>query len=776
MLVWTFGEGEIPSMRPAITVPISSVRKICQLTGETDRQLNGPAFNQTESRFRLYGTDLGSSFEHAGLLWFLFGDTWREPRPSDDFDSIAWTSAKQPEPGIRLEFINDGRAYVSPKLKGEDGEDLSTTGFNVPIAGFSDGAQMYIFHTTDSFKEEGGEGGLDAFWIGPNGGIRSTWANPLVGGNWRPAFQITPGGSHAASAIAVITRLNGLVDVFSIEPDGGIGTTFSNAAVDGGRWQPLFRIAAAGAARADSPVTAVTRFQGAVDVFWIGRDGDLNTAWFNPDIEQGKWHTPFPITPREAARPHSPLAATTRLDGLLDVFWIGADGSVNTAFANPAIEGGRWQLPFPISGPRATRANSPMAALTRGAGGVDVFWIAPDGAVATTWFHPDIDGGKWHTPFPITSPNVTGANSGLAAITRLDGLLDVFWIGRDGSVGTAFANPAIEGGRWQQPFNIAPAGAARADSSITAITRFEGAVDVFWIGKDSDIYTAWFNPAVENGRWHFPFPITHRDEANLTGAVASITRRNGVPGMVMMGRTVLAKARNNNPTKLKSLYDFSVLREGGKFLNVACAVAPAGIAELPFEGPALLAWGSARYRESNVYLACAPLGAVQLKSAWWFYTGQIGSPTPAWSPDQRLATALFDDPQVGELSVGRVEGMGLWLMLYNSASPRGITARVATSPWGLWSNPTLIFDPGWPGLGYGHFMHGKKGSDNLSDQGREDEWGGEYGPYLIDRYTRIITGDGRGVSRAQVYFVLSTWNPYNTMLMTATIQRESDKE
>src|SRR5215467_2835515 len=57
-------------------VAFSGVQKICQLIGDWDRELGQPTFTQTESRFGIAGTDLGSSFEHNGKLWFLFGDTW----------------------------------------------------------------------------------------------------------------------------------------------------------------------------------------------------------------------------------------------------------------------------------------------------------------------------------------------------------------------------------------------------------------------------------------------------------------------------------------------------------------------------------------------------------------------------------------------------------------------------------------------------------------------------------------------------------------------------
>ena len=62
-------------------------------------------------------------------------------------------------------------------------------------------------------------------------------------------------------------------------------------------------------------------------------------------------------------------------------------------------------------------------------------------------------------------------------------------------------------------------------------------------------------------------------------------------------------------------------------------------------------------------------------------------------------------------------------------------------------------------------MHVKDGPDGLSDPGREHEWGGEYGPYVIDRYTRALPD-----RRAAVYFVLSTWNPYNVVLMRMVLE------
>jgi Domain of unknown function (DUF4185) len=355
-------------------------------------------------------------------------------------------------------------------------------------------------------------------------------------------------------------------------------------------------------------------------------------------------------------------------------------------------------------------------------------------------------------------------------VTRLNGALDVFWIGPDGAVATTWANPQVDSGRWHPPFPITPSGAARPGSPLAAVTRLDGALDVFWIGPDGAVATTWANPRIDGGRWHAPFPISPPGAAGQASSLAGLTRRSGGT-RILMGRTVLALAKNGDPTDLIALYDMSRFDQGGRFINIACAVVPNGIDDLPGAGPFLLVWGSGRYRDSDVFLGAVPLNDIENPAAWRFFTGAAGAP---WGTDQRTAAPLFLHREVGELSVSWVEPLGLWLMLYNAATPRGIVGRVAECPRGPWSDPFLVFDPGWPGLGYGHFMHVKDGIDGVSDPGREREWGGEYGPYLISRYIRAVATDRQDVRQARIYFVMSTWNPYNTVLMTATIQREPD--
>ena len=229
-----------------------------------------------------------------------------------------------------------------------------------------------------------------------------------------------------------------------------------------------------------------------------------------------------------------------------------------------------------------------------------------------------------------------------------------------------------------------------------------------------------------------------------------------------MGRSVLARSEDDG-LSFELVTDFSTQ---GKLINVAAEIVDAaawpGLPEATGQG--LLLWGSGEYRESNVVLAFQPLDRIEEPASLRFYTG-LTDGAPTWSSQESEATDLFDEPCVGELSVLRVPALGRWLMTYNCGDPRGIRFRTAEQPWGPWSASQNLFHP-WDDGGYCEFMHvshEQERCDEVHDPGRVNEWGGEYGPYLIGRYTHVVPGG------AAVYFVMSTWNPYNVMLMRSEL-------
>ena len=259
--------------------------------------------------------------------------------------------------------------------------------------------------------------------------------------------------------------------------------------------------------------------------------------------------------------------------------------------------------------------------------------------------------------------------------------------------------------------------------------------------------------------------------------------------------SVLAKCQDDN-LNFQNVYELST----NKFINVSVEVVEQGTDYNGFRQwlpsdlqnkPVLLIWGTSKdYRKSGVYLACQPLTDIENKSTIRYYKG----PGQGWSQNESDAQPLFkqtayyydqygnktgEGPGVGELSVAWNAFLNKWIMLYNFGNPsRGINFRVADYPWGPWSgkeiNNDILFRPGRD-YGYCYSMHKKdcpvagSGCDQNYDAWRDGGcgWGGEYGPYMINRYTEGGVQDQE--KWTTIYFTMSTWNPYQKVLMKTTL-------
>ena len=228
------------------------------------------------------------------------------------------------------------------------------------------------------------------------------------------------------------------------------------------------------------------------------------------------------------------------------------------------------------------------------------------------------------------------------------------------------------------------------------------------------------------------------------------------PTTYVMGRSVLAASDDDGKT-WKALYDLSLTR----FINVSFQMSDGW----------LYIFGSGRYRKSSAYVARVRPGEITDRSRIRYLGGIGPDGQPRWTTVEGEATPLFHDDVVGEFSVTYCKPVRRYVLLYNSPNPRGIVLRSATTPWGPWSPVSVVFDP-WRDGGYGHFMHIPANfkadkSDSVEDPGRENEWGGEYGPYLISRFTT-----GR-VGRCRIFYSMSTWNPYQVVVMQTDLALES---
>jgi hypothetical protein len=161
-----------------------------------------------------------------------------------------------------------------------------------------------------------------------------------------------------------------------------------------------------------------------------------------------------------------------------------------------------------------------VAAVARTPNHLDVFWIGRDGSVWSTWWDANINTERWNQPFMLApagnaDPAVPRRRSGVNAVARQANQLDVYWVGPDGSVRSTWWDAFNNTGRWNQPFEIAPAGSAQPGSAVAAVGREALHLDVYWVAPDGSVRSTWWDQGANNGRWNQPFPIAPAGNATF---------------------------------------------------------------------------------------------------------------------------------------------------------------------------------------------------------------------------------------------------------------------
>jgi hypothetical protein len=245
-----------------------------------------------------------------------------------------------------------------------------------------------------------------------------------------------------------------------------------------------------------------------------------------------------------------------------------------------------------------------------------------------------------------------------------------------------------------------------------------------------------------------------------------------------LGRGVLARSVDHGAT----FRDAVSMPRGFVY---STAVDAAAIADLPTEQRlGTYIFGVPRYRESVPYLAYAPPGSVGHPSKWRFFVGLDADGQPSWTshaawerevrgpwtpPGQaELFTASGPDRCVGEFSVTWNRALSVWLLLYNCKLGRpqqSIVARIAEKPWGPWSDAMVILDPLRDGSSCDLLMDATR-CGGLEDYWPTDKYNGDlYAPFVMERYTTPERTFVPGKRRATVYWLVSTWNPYQVIVM-----------
>jgi hypothetical protein len=366
---------------------------------------------------------------------------------------------------------------------------------------------------------------------------------------------------------------------------------------------------------------------------------------------------------------------------------------------------------------------------------------------------------------PTSSSDTFYVSGSTRKICQLVGDTDFQWLtptenltqSRAGFYGTDLGVPFVHNGLTYVVFGDTWGGLSgdRDPIAFTADTDPEDGIALTFY-TDGSVFHPITVPGIAQGAYNVPL-----DGVSVSNKMY-LYHTTDHSASVTMGRSVVAVSTNNGWT-FRLLYTLSRTN----FINVS--VSKVNLADWPgfpqSSGDGLVIFGSGAYRASNVRLAFQPAAEIESASALRYFAGLDEAGNPTWSTEESASIDLFDQPVVGELSVAYNKFIRRWVMFYNSSSPRGINFRTARQPWGPWSGTQVLLDP-WAGA-YGQYFHIDWNwwvGDNAQNPGREYEFGGEYGPYM---FKELATGSD---NRTTIYFTMSSWNPYVSLLMRTDLQ------
>jgi hypothetical protein len=123
---------------------------------------------------------------------------------------------------------------------------------------------------------------LDVFVVDGNGHVQTSWWNPDDDWSNHAWREISQGATFPAGApVAAVSRNANQLDVFVVDGNGHVQTSWWNPDDD---WSDhAWRDISAGSVfPAGAPVAAVSRNANQLDVFAVEGDGHVYTSWWNP--------------------------------------------------------------------------------------------------------------------------------------------------------------------------------------------------------------------------------------------------------------------------------------------------------------------------------------------------------------------------------------------------------------------------------------------------------------------------------------------------------------
>jgi len=324
----------------------------------------------------------------------------------------------------------------------------------------------------------------------------ANWDSAKNGGKWDRWRPTLPDNAAVDAQVRVVARDPGRLDIFLADASGQVRTGARSLTDASGQWGGWWSVAG-GVVPQGRAVSAVSRSSSQLDVFVVGMDGGVYTAAWNPGANQGQWAGWWRIGTLAAA-PGAPVTAVSRGPNDLDIFVAGKDGKAHTTGWSAGANGGQWR-PWKAILAGLVPWGSTVSAVSRHADQLDAFIVSNDGGIYTAAWNKNVNKGEWLGWWRIGTQTAP-VGSPVTAVARTPGTLDIFVAGDEGKVRTsAWATDANQG-LWPAWTTVLD-GSVRPGSAVAAVARTPDKLDIFAVRWDGALYSAAWDKAGTSGTW-----------------------------------------------------------------------------------------------------------------------------------------------------------------------------------------------------------------------------------------------------------------------------------
>jgi hypothetical protein len=267
---------------------------------------------------------------------------------------------------------------------------------------------------------------------------------------------------------------------------------------------PWFEIAPAESASTEGVIAAVSRIPNSMEVWWIGSNGSVQSAYW---YEGANWQR-YELAPPGSAATDGSITAVSRIPNSMEVWWIGSNGSVQSAYW---YEGANWQR-YELAPPGSAATDGSITSVSRIPNSMEVWWIGVNGSVQSAYWY---EGANWQR-YELAPSGSASTNGSITAVSRIPNSMEVWWIGANGSIQDAYW---YDGSPWQR-FELASSGSASTNGGITAVSRIPNSMEVWWIGANGSIQDAYW---YDGSPWQ-RFELAPESSAANNGAIVVVAR------------------------------------------------------------------------------------------------------------------------------------------------------------------------------------------------------------------------------------------------------------